>query len=238
MVENGYRSAFSGLSTKRSTHGPANGRTIRGLAKPPAIFDACWAASIRGANTPETVTSVAYRRWAKVDVQSRGYLPCVKHDAGSVADMQDAPISIVLPDPLFRAARDIAGRRGVSVDRLIVDALNAEVARAYRKARSPVRADERYIAMLRARFAGAFAFARAWPDLQERLAARDAELREAGGGLALFSLSTGERLCKASDVGFSLRKLSIRFQAPFPGPRPRHGLRPCEPDEIELIEPF
>ncbi|HBG97970.1 MAG: hypothetical protein JKP98_02460 [Rhodobacteraceae bacterium] len=152
--------------------------------------------------------------------------------------MPDRHLSVCLPDPLFRAARDIAGRRGQPLERLIVDALNVEVARAYRKARSPVRADERYVAMLRARFARAFAMARDWRDLQDRLAADGAELREAGGGLALFCLRSGERLCKASDMGASLRQLSIRFCAPFPGPPPRAPVPDRVEEDIELFEPF
>jgi hypothetical protein len=127
--------------------------------------------------------------------------------------MPDRHLSVCLPDPLFRAARDIAGRRGQPLERLIVDALNVEVARA-------------------------FAMARDWRDLQDRLAADGAELREAGGGLALFCLRSGERLCKASDMGASLRQLSIRFCAPFPGPPPRAPVPDRVEEDIELFEPF
>jgi hypothetical protein len=126
-------------------------------------------------------------------------------------------ITLTLDDPLLRAARDVARDREITIQQLLKDALKAELTRAHRQAKSPVRADERLVAMLRARFAQDFAYARDWFDLIHRLREQGVCLREAGGGLALFSLAGGARLCKASDVGFSLNMLARRFRAPFPG---------------------
>ncbi len=129
----------------------------------------------------------------------------------------DTRITLTLDDPLLRAARDVADRREITIQQLLRDALKAELARAHRKAKSPVRADERLIAVLRARLAEDFAYARDWFDLIDRLRNKGVVLREAGGGLAVFVAPTGARLCKASDVGFSLNRLAQRFRAPFPG---------------------
>ena len=126
-------------------------------------------------------------------------------------------ISLSLPDPLFRAARDLADAREISIQQLLKDALGSEIAKVHRTARSPVRADERMVAMLRARLSGDFAYARDWFDLIDRLRDRGLTLREAGGGLALFGAHNGARICKASDVGFSLNRLARQFGTPFPG---------------------
>ena len=132
-------------------------------------------------------------------------------------------VSLTLDDPLLRAARDVAHAREITVQQLLKDALKAELARAHRKARSPVRADERLVAMMRARLAADFAYARDWFDLIDRLRDKGVVLREAGGGLALFSAPTGSRICKASDVGFSLNRLARQFKAPFPGDKLGQG---------------
>lgn len=126
-------------------------------------------------------------------------------------------ISLTLEHPLLRAARDVAHRREITLQQLLKDALAAELARAHRAARSPVRADERMIAMLRARLSEDFALARDWFDLMTRLREKGVLLREAGGGLALFDAAGGARICKASDIGFSLNRLARQFRAPFPG---------------------
>ncbi|HHH89648.1 MAG TPA: hypothetical protein ENK45_03675 [Aliiroseovarius sp.] len=135
----------------------------------------------------------------------------------------DHKITLTLDDPLLRAARDVARIREIALQQLLKDALKAELARAHRRARSPVRADERMIAMMRARLSEDFAYARDWFDLIDRLRDKGVVLREAGGGLALFSAPTGSRICKASDVGFSLNRLARQFQAPFPGDKLGQG---------------
>lgn len=131
--------------------------------------------------------------------------------------MEGTQITVTLPEPLLRATREVAAAREATVQHLIRDALKAEITRHHRKAKSPIRADERMLAMLRARFATDFAYANSWGDLFERLRMHHVVLREAGGGLALYSLANGARLCKASDMGASLNTLARRFKQPFPG---------------------
>ncbi|GHG83485.1 hypothetical protein [Pseudodonghicola xiamenensis] len=84
---------------------------------------------------------------------------------------------------------------------------------------------------LRALLAKDFANARDWQELQDRLHRRGYALREAGAGLALVHASTGERVAKASDLGYSYARLLSRLKTPFPGhshrylaPRARPGL--------------
>ena len=129
----------------------------------------------------------------------------------------ESQITLTLDETLLRAARDVAATREITIQQLVKDALKDELARHHRTAKSPVRADERLIAMLRAKCAQDFAFADNWIDLIRRLLNKGIMLREAGGGLALFTAPSGARLCKASDMGYSLNALGRRFGAPFPG---------------------
>ncbi|MEQ9261420.1 MAG: hypothetical protein RIG84_20220 [Roseovarius sp.] len=85
------------------------------------------------------------------------------------------------------------------------------------RAKKAVRPDERLIAPLRALLADDLAYARDWPDLQSRLQAKGYALREAGAGLILVRYPAGDRLAKASDLGYSYSRLMRRFKAPFPG---------------------
>jgi hypothetical protein len=128
-------------------------------------------------------------------------------------------IRMLLPDTLLRAARHVAADRDITLGQLIRDGLHAEIRRAPRPATSPDRAEERRLALLRARYAEPFAHARDWHDLQARLKERGAFLQEAGGGLALCHWPGRSRICKASDLGASLSVLARRFRCPYPGHR-------------------
>ena len=156
-------------------------------------------------------------------------------------DMQDfEQITLNLPPALLRAARDVASERDLTLGELIRVALQAELKRGARPATSPDRAEERRIAMLRARFAEDFAYAQSWQDLQARLKEKGAHLQEAGGGLVVATWPARQRLCKASQVGASIAQLARRFRAPFPGPRsgnPWHATQTNLPDDIEIIMP-
>lgn len=126
------------------------------------------------------------------------------------------PVTIGLPDPLLRAAEDLAQARDISLGALIRAALSAELRRANLPAKTPKRADERLVDPLRALLAVDFGEARSWADLESRLTAKGFALREAGGGLALHASSSGQRLCKASELGHAYSTLMRRFGAPFP----------------------
>ena len=53
--------------------------------------------------------------------------------------------------------------------------------------------------------------------LEENLESLGFEFRPAGGGLALHRIEDGERLCKASELGFSYSRLIERFGEGLPG---------------------
>ena len=110
----------------------------------------------------------------------------------------------------------LAVKDDISVGQIIRDAINREIRRRA-IAKTPVRADERLVAPLRALLADDFAYARNWEDLQARLLAKGYRLAEAGGGLILQSRATSDRLCKASELGYSYSALLRRFDCVFPG---------------------
>ncbi|KAA9007009.1 hypothetical protein [Histidinibacterium aquaticum] len=151
----------------------------------------------------------------------------------------DTAVTLSLDPALLRAARDVADAREITIQQLLKDALTSELARAHRRARSPVRADERLLDLMRAKFSRDFAEARDWPDLMRRCRAKGVVLREAGGGLALFAAQNGARLCKASDVGARLNRLARRFRAPFPGEalgRFDYRARTTDPGDVEVLD--
>lgn len=125
-------------------------------------------------------------------------------------------VDVKLQPELADAAHRIARERDVTVGQLVRDLLAQEISRANR-ARPPVGADEQLIAPLRARLAEDLAYANSWDELDRRLKAKGYHLVAAGGGLALHHCSTGRRICKASELGFSYSKLANRIGAPFPG---------------------
>ncbi len=149
-------------------------------------------------------------------------------------------ISLQLPPALLRAARDVAADRDLTLGELLRVALQAELRRVARPATAPDRAEERRIAMIRARFAEDFAYAQTWQELQTRLKAKGAYLQGAGGGLVVATWPAGQRLCKASQVGASIAQLARRFRAPFPGPRSGGQwiyTQTTAPDDIEIVMP-
>jgi hypothetical protein len=132
--------------------------------------------------------------------------------------MTDESVTISLGKTLHAAARDLARMQDISFGQLLRDALAREIARAERGARPPVRADERLVAPLRARLAPILAGAPTWSVLLDRLRREEGvTLVEAGGGLAVLSYPGRQRLCKASELGFSYARLMRRIGAPFPG---------------------
>ncbi|PRX37315.1 hypothetical protein SAMN05216257_101337 [Meinhardsimonia xiamenensis] len=124
--------------------------------------------------------------------------------------------SFRLPREMRAALERMAAEEDVSPGQILRRLIDREIARRAR-AKPPVRADERLLAPLRARLADDLAHAPGWRELQARLRAKGYELREAGGGLALHRWPEGDRLCKASELGFSYSALMRRLGAPFPG---------------------
>ncbi|MEZ5716528.1 MAG: hypothetical protein R3D85_16120 [Paracoccaceae bacterium] len=117
---------------------------------------------------------------------------------------------------MSRAIIAIARERDVTVGQILRDLVAQEI-RRHQDARPSARMDERLVAPLRARLAGDLAHAPDWDALQSALRRKGYDLRPAGGGLALHAHPSGDRVCKASDLGFSYSRLMHRIGAPFPG---------------------
>jgi hypothetical protein len=126
------------------------------------------------------------------------------------------PVTLHLPPETRAALAAAAAAEDVSVGQIIRRAIDREL-RRLSPAKTPVRADERLVAPLRALLADDLAFSRTWAELCDRLARKGFLLVESGGGLLLRRLSDGARLCKGSELGYSYARLLERFGAPFPG---------------------
>ncbi|EEW26787.1 relaxase family protein [Rhodobacter ferrooxidans] len=130
--------------------------------------------------------------------------------------MEPEIVTLKLPKPMLAALRRIAAGDDVTVGQVIRDAISRDIARR-EKAKTPVRADERLVAPLRALLADDFAYATDWADLITRLRRKGYALAEAGGGLILQDHASGQRLCKGSELGHGYAQLLRKFDAPFPG---------------------
>ncbi len=130
--------------------------------------------------------------------------------------MEQSEVTLRLPAVMIGALKIAAARDDVSVGQIIRDAIARDLQRR-EKAKTPVSADERLVAPLRALLADDFAYARHWDDLFGRLRAKGFRLAESGGGLILLDHSTGERICKGSELGYGYALLLRKFDAPFPG---------------------
>jgi len=128
--------------------------------------------------------------------------------------MEQHDVSLKLPAPLLSALRRIALDEDISVGQVIRDAVNRDLSRRHK---TPEGIDPGMIAALRALLADDFAEASHWDDLQTRLRAKGYRVVEAGGGVALQDIATGQRLCKAADLGYGYAQLLRKFNAGFPG---------------------
>jgi hypothetical protein len=133
---------------------------------------------------------------------------------GEAMELHD--ITLRLSAPMIAALKTVAGDEDCSVGQIIRDAIGRDLQRR-EKAKTPVRADERLVAPLRALLAEDFAYAVDWSDLFSRLRVKGFRLAEAGGGLVLLDHATGERLCKGSELGYGYSQLLRKFDAAFPG---------------------
>jgi hypothetical protein len=123
---------------------------------------------------------------------------------------------IRLDPSVWTVLERLAAEDDVSVGQIIRDAINRDIRRRA-EAKTPVRADERLVAPLRALLADDFAYATGWGDLQGRLIGKGYRLAESGGGLILMDHESGVRICKASELGYSYSALLRRFDCVFPG---------------------
>ena len=115
--------------------------------------------------------------------------------------MENRDVTIKLPAVTLVALQEIAGAEDVLIGHIIRDAIERDLRRR-QSAKTPVRADERLVASLRALLADDFAYAENWADLFSRLRAKGFDLAESGGGLILTEHPSGQRLCKGSELGY------------------------------------
>jgi hypothetical protein len=139
----------------------------------------------------------------------------------------DIEITLKLSEVTAAALRQLAEQEDVSIGQIIRDAIRRDLSRR-EKAKTPIRADERLVAPLRALLADDFAYAQNWSDLTRRLLQKGYRLAESGGGLILLHHLGGERLCKASELGYSYSQLLRKFDAPFPGHAHQLVYRPSQ----------
>ena len=78
---------------------------------------------------------------------------------GKFGPMEDRTVTIKLPEPMIAALHDLAVRDDVSVGQLVRLALDKELRRRA-EAKTPIRADERLVAPLRALLADDMAYAK------------------------------------------------------------------------------
>lgn len=149
--------------------------------------------------------------------------------------MEQRTIPLRLGPDLHRALDRIAHHEDQTVGQIIRDAITRDLRRR-EKAKTSARTDERLVAPLRALLADDLAYSTGWTDLQARLGRKGYTLREAGGGLILCRHPSGNRLCKASELGYSYSALMRRFDAPFPGHR--HTLLAQRDDADGLRRPI
>lgn len=122
-------------------------------------------------------------------------------------------VTLKLDPGVLAAIERAAADDDVSVGQLIRHAITQELRRR-RTAKTAIRANERFIAPLRALLADDFAYANDWSDLQTRLLHKGYVLAESGGGLILLT-TTGARICKGSELGYAYAALLRKFNAPF-----------------------
>ena len=123
--------------------------------------------------------------------------------------------TITLAPATWAALDQIAGAERISVAEIVRDAVHRDLYRRKRAAKAE-RPDERLLAPLRALLADDFACAKGWNDLLARLMHKGYRLAEAGPGLILVSHSGGDKVCKASDLGYSHARLAGGFGTAFP----------------------
>ena len=129
--------------------------------------------------------------------------------------------AIALAPALWAELDHIARAERVAVSDVVRDAVQRELYRRQRAQRTE-RPDEAVLAPLRALLADDFAYAANWDELMRRLIAKGFRLAEAGPGLVLLSHQTAEKVCKASDLGYSHAKLAQRLGCAFPSHRHAH----------------
>jgi hypothetical protein len=135
---------------------------------------------------------------------------------------------IPLAPTVWAALDQISRMERVPVSDLVRDAVQRELYRRQRSAKAD-RPDEAALAPLRALLADDFAYATGWDDLTRRLLHKGYRLAESGPGLILVAQETNDRICKASELGYSHAKLAGRLGGAFPAHAHGHVVGRVQP---------
>lgn len=124
-------------------------------------------------------------------------------------------VSLKLPAPMLAALSAVARDQDVTPGQFIRDAIARDLRR--RRAKAPVGVDA-------TRVAPAFRRSKTWADLHQALHAQGYRVTEDVGDLALYAAGDDRRICRVSDLGFSLatlgRRLGTYQTAPNKKPQP------------------
>lgn len=130
--------------------------------------------------------------------------------------MELESVTLKLPRELLSGAQRVATARDVTIGHMVRVLLKREVDRQL-SAKRDAGTDERLLAALQALLARDMADATGWDDLAARLRPHGYVMRPSGGGVVLYKISCGTRVCKGSELGFGYGALVERFGAPMPG---------------------
>ena len=111
----------------------------------------------------------------------------------------------------WRRFLDGCAQRRLDPDELLADFVRLKLKNWDRKAKRELATDERLLAPLRLLVAEALRASQGWSEIAFRLEAKGIAYALAGGGLILVDVSSGQRLCKASEVGPSYARLTKRY---------------------------
>ena len=111
----------------------------------------------------------------------------------------------------WRRFLDGCVQHGEDPNELVANFVRLKLKNWDKEAKRELATDERLLAPLRLLVAGALRASRSWGEIAFRLEAKGLAYALAGGGLILVDVSSGQRLCKASEVGPSYARLTKRY---------------------------
>lgn len=120
-------------------------------------------------------------------------------------------MNLKLPAELVRAVQDLASAREDTVARVVEGLVAGQLATKEGIKSRPVRASERLVFALQNLLFRDMAEAKSWEDLDKRLRKHGYFLKITWGGLALFTETSGQKLCHTHDMGFSYGTFLRRF---------------------------
>lgn len=136
--------------------------------------------------------------------------------------MNKRAVTVQLPSDLFLAVHDLATEQQGTVATIVEGALFQHLKAHKGSMNASPPASERLVFALQKLLFSDMASATSWADLDARLSAHGYFLRLAIGGMSLHTETSGQKLCRVADLGFSYANFLRRF-----GPG-----KPRDPQEI------